>query len=76
MLFDCGKGNEKKEGGEPPKLEAGIKELWLALPQTSCAAPRKSQVPFPQQSPGCTALTLLPSFHMLRFLSYFWTKVT
>lgn len=77
MLYAlCGKGNEKNEGGEYPKLEVGIKKLWLALPQTSCTAPRKLQVPFPQRSPGCTVLTLLPSFHRLCFLSYRWTKAT
>lgn len=76
MLSDCGKRNELKEGGESPKFEARKLELCLALPETSCAALRKSQVCFPQQSPGSRAVTLLPSFHALCFLSYFCMKAT
>lgn len=30
MLFDCGKGNEQKEGGESPKLEAGSKSSGIS----------------------------------------------
>lgn len=66
----------KRKGGESPKLEARKQELWLALPQTSCAASRKSRVPFARWSPGCKALMPLPSFHALCFVSYFWTKAT